>query len=93
MLEYRIPLHVDYALNSLDDHLNRRRIPPLRGNGNNTFAEVHTCSEGTATSTTSKNTVPVFLTKKGVFLTISFLLFFWQYFLLSTVKITCLPMS
>ena len=34
-LEYRIPLHADYAMDSLDDHLNRRRIPPLRGNGNN----------------------------------------------------------
>ena len=34
MLGYRIPLHVDDALDSLDDYLNRRRIPPLRGNGN-----------------------------------------------------------
>ena len=33
VLEYRIPLYMDDALDSLDDHLNRRRIPPLRGNG------------------------------------------------------------
>ena len=33
MLEHRIPLHVDDALDSLDDHLNRMRIPLLRGNG------------------------------------------------------------
>ena len=31
MLEYRIPLHADDAVDSLDDHLNRRRIQPLRG--------------------------------------------------------------
>ena len=29
-----IPLHVDDTLDSLDDRLNQRRIPPLRGNGN-----------------------------------------------------------
>ena len=35
MLEYlNVPLHVDDALDSLDDHLNRKIIPPLRGNGN-----------------------------------------------------------
>ncbi len=34
MLEYCIPSHVDNALDSLDDHLNWRRIPPLQGNGN-----------------------------------------------------------
>ena len=34
MLEYRIPLHSDDALDSLDDHLNRKRIPPLQGNDN-----------------------------------------------------------
>ena len=31
---YRIPLHVDDALDSLDDHFNQRRVLPLRGNGN-----------------------------------------------------------
>ena len=36
-LEYRIPLHVDDALDFLDDSLitqNRRKIPPLQDNGN-----------------------------------------------------------
>ena len=34
VLEYRIPLHVDDALDSLKDHLNRRRNPPSRGTCN-----------------------------------------------------------
>ena len=34
VLEYHIQLHVDDALDSLYDHLNRRIISPLRGNGN-----------------------------------------------------------
>ena len=33
VLEYRIPLDLDDALDSLDDYLNRRKIPPLRVNG------------------------------------------------------------
>ena len=38
VLEYRIPLHAVDALDSPDDHLNRRRIPPLQGIGNDRTA-------------------------------------------------------